>query len=84
MSDLLERLTELEAKATEGPWTHSHSTSGINQLVGPNPFQRKRNVCYGNKYSSVERDFQFIATLRNAWPTIRKALEQYHDDDKNN
>lgn len=75
----LQRLRELEARATPGPWKATHKTTfgggeiGFADISGP-ATGRYGGVEY--RCSSTNADADFVAALRNAAPALIAAAEE--------
>jgi len=68
LSTIITRLTELEAKATKGPWQRAKTPDGIDDSNG-HPFLDCR----------MPDDAEFLVLLRNALPALlaeRQALRE--------
>lgn len=85
LAELIERLDELEKRATPGPWSANPKRLFVGGQEGP-------IMCYlagngaepeGMKVSlASERlaDHHFVAELRNAWPQLREAIAKLRDE----
>lgn len=82
----VQKLRELEAKATKGPWysvrieptsataNHSHPYSVWIESAGPRAVQVEKSVCIHAD------DMDFIAAMRNALPSLLDEVERLRAD----
>lgn len=68
LTGLCERLRELLAKATPGPWEADSNAYGCNFVYG---CDRQALVCGGNNHDTLTiEDAALIAAMKNALPTL--------------
>lgn len=71
--ELIRRLTELEAKATPGPWGQAEGNFIVAYMFRGEPSSGKivaEVPCQG----ANDDDLPFVVALRNAWSAIKAAL----------
>jgi len=74
---ILERLKELQAKATPGEWNNSIAeySDGAYQAVGPEHHPEYEEGTWEELSDRAEADQELIDTLRNTLPAILEVLE---------
>lgn len=84
MTDLLARLRELEAAATDGPWEAASNAYGVNfvhggpeQIVEATGTKYRALVCGGNDHDTLTvEDAVLIVAMRNALPDLLNTIDQ--------